>query len=97
MVKTVILNSNLQYLRQRYAKSLANTNHYTSNYGTLVYGVSGTGKTGIIKNILIPSLEQADIDNSAFASFKSVQLKTPGCSDIVTNFIDGKFGQFGAV
>lgn len=70
MLKTVILYANLQSARKRYAHNIAgDTNQYLSNYGTILFGPSGTGKTGIIKNILLPALEDGNMRNSVFSSY----------------------------
>ena len=46
--------------------TLAGSNEYTKNCGTLLFGVSGTGKTGIIKNIIVPNFAEANVLNSAY-------------------------------
>lgn len=40
----------------------------------MLFGVSGTGKTGIIKNIIIPAFESSNISNSAFESYNGLSL-----------------------
>lgn len=63
----------------------------------MFFGVSGAGKTGIVKNQLLPALENTDITNCPFSSYQNVVLKSATSTDIEVFFVDGKFGKYNSV
>ncbi|KAH0571621.1 Dynein heavy chain [Spironucleus salmonicida] len=97
IMKTLLLQENLYYLQKKHYITLAGTNEYTTNFGTLLFGTSGTGKTGIIKNIIIPAFDQANILNSAYEIFNNKALASDSASDIEKFYVKGLLGKYDAV
>lgn len=63
----------------------------------MFFGVSGAGKTGLVKNQIIPALEQTDIGNCPFSAFQNVVLKTANSCDVEVFYVDGKLGKYTSV
>ncbi|EFO63728.1 Dynein heavy chain [Giardia lamblia P15] len=97
VVKTAILHAAIESIENRNYHTVGPANNYTTSYGVMLYGVSGTGKTSIFKNIIIPALEQGLITNSAYEYYSTLQVTCDGATNLEKMFVGGNIGKYNIV
>ncbi|TNJ27094.1 Dynein heavy chain [Giardia muris] len=97
VLKTAILHAAIETLEARNVHRVGVANTYTTSYGIMLYGVSGTGKTSILKNIVIPALEQGVLTNSAYEHYSTLQVAGEGATQLERLFVCDSIGKYNTV